>query len=233
MAQFPESLYLTGYKTIVKKAEDDQTNVDKFGGTPFMPVDSEWPMTEDDFPMRFWFQLTDPRDGRTVQLFMDMRCYDEYNGDEGEEVKYFEVRFIDYNASSKIIEVPEEPEIDSDRSIPKIKDVPIYYVERYEKVKELCYFDEEKYKDAFLGSPPDDLEDKYQEEREKELDEYCGEYCVKFGGFGNAAQDETEEGDYNYLQFEYSECLPYEWGRNLGIAHLDIFENGSMISWDC
>ncbi|CAH6418709.1 Hypothetical protein POVN_LOCUS429 [uncultured virus] len=66
--------YCPDVKRIIDAKEDG--DFDKFGGVPSVEPDFKWP-TCCNRPMQFFFQLTNPMTGRTIQMFncIDKGCY--------------------------------------------------------------------------------------------------------------------------------------------------------------
>ncbi|CAH6418705.1 Hypothetical protein POVN_LOCUS424 [uncultured virus] len=86
-----QTVYTPEVKRVTDAKEDG--DFDKFGGIPSVDEDFEWPVCEGcKRPLQFFFQLTDPRTGRTYQLFSCVTPDCPLIHDAGSYL----IRYIDY-----------------------------------------------------------------------------------------------------------------------------------------
>jgi len=244
----PEELYNYAFlpKIIEKDIKYIETGLEnKIGGkVPFFTTDEEWPITDDDKPMTFVAQFSDPRENKPNMIYRIFICFN----DIGE----YKIDYVDKTQTQKIIQPPKYFEDFEDledlENREDLEDLEnredstlqnLFLIDSWTKIRELTSFDKimkvmnipEIKLSSIINKEFDYIRIIRDETIHKKFETHYYDYSLspkprpfKVGGTPifcdhyDIEQYKIYE-ETQLLEIRYSKCIPYSWGDS-GAGHI-------------
>jgi uncharacterized protein YwqG len=228
LENLPNEMYIPYFKPNVKLIQNETGLEEKFGGNkPFFVKGEVWP-SKDEYHMTFFCQLKDPRkkDNMLYRVFVML-------DDDGIQEDFWinKIELTPENIKNQIIiEKPKYSEEIKNNKYFNEEVFDAYEIIGWNKGDELKSFETIR---KYYGIPP--YQYKNNNRIYNKLEEIYHELSlsaspgVKVGGTPLSTQDQEQVQDYDFLQLEYENYIPYMWG-DCGIAHVS---EDCQFTWDC